>query len=642
MKQFFQVWSAWWFATMVPAYTPLTTLAARENMRKRRIQSIILFLAFVITLMMVVSYSFNMLIPLVLFCGAEDCLLLFALWLNQRGHMEFASLVFFVSEALLILLTTRIMSLSDAHLMLWSFSPIVLLLAAAGIFLPPWIVLLMAIGENLLLFWYLLVVSHDQLKYVSAQELKSMLIFLCVLIYVSAGIGAFYAILTKKAIMQADRAVELEQAHQTLTDTYTRLEKVHFDLETAHVMIQEQALTDGLTGLPNHRAVVEQLEKELDRARRYGRPFSVLFFDADRFKHVNDTYGHGTGDAILRQIGERAGSILRGGDTLGRFGGEEFVLLLPETDADEARGVAERVRATIANEPMEIMEGTEGTSSLNTTVSIGVATYPIDGSKEQELLQQADQAMYLAKRLGRNQVRTAIEAVHMSADVELMAILQKEGQREVEEREGITPERIRENYTVKIISSLMTLLERRDPSVSQHAYGVSDLATSMAQALGLEASQVSRIGMAALLHDIGKVAIPDVLLQKAGSLTARERALLKEHAELGAQILEASPFLHDLMPAVHHHHEHWDGNGYPDQLAHEDIPLAARIIAVAEAYDAMVRDRPHQMSRTSEDAMLELWRCAGTQFDPAMVQVFSKVLADLYEQRPQEVSALAT
>ncbi len=637
MKHFFQVWSAWWFATMVPAYIPLTTIVARENMRKRRLQSIILLLAFIITLLMVVLYSFSMSWLLMLFCCAEDCFILFALWLNQRGHMELASVVFFGSEALLILLTTHTMSLADSHFMAWTFSPIVLLLAAAGIFLPPWIVFLMALSENLVLFWYILVVRQNQLMQVSSQEIKNMLIFLCVSIYVSAGIGAFYAILTKKAVMQADRAIELEQTHKSLTNAFTRLEKVHSDLETAHELIQKQALTDVLTGLPNHRAVVEQLEKELDRARRYERSFSLLFFDADRFKYVNDTYGHGAGDAVLCQIGERAGSILRGGDTLGRFGGEEFVLLLPETDAEEALVVAERVRATIANEPMLLEE----VSSLHATVSVGVATYPTDGYREQELLQQADQAMYIAKRLGRNQVRTALEAVRMSADVELMAILQKEGQREGEEREGSAPERIRESYTVKIICSLMNLLERRDHGMSEHAYAVSDLATSMAQTMGLGQFQVARIGMAALLHDIGKVAIPDLLLLKTGRLTFHERTLLNEHAELGAQILEASPFLHDLMPAVRHHHEYWDGNGYPDQLAQEDIPIEARIIAVAEAYDSMVRDHPYQTHRTSEDAQMELLRCAGTQFDPAIVQVLLTVLTKQHEQQPQELVVLA-
>jgi len=267
------------------------------------------------------------------------------------------------------------------------------------------------------------------------------------------------------------------------------------------------------------------------------------------------------------------------------------------------------------------------------TVSIGLATYPTDGTSEEDLLSQADEAMYVAKRLGRNQVRTAEEARHMSADVELMAMLLQEGQRESAARESATPEHLREMYTLRTIYSLMALLERRDEDLSAHAHAVSDLATAIAQTLGMEHKEVTRIGMSALLHDIGKIAIPDLLLQKMDHLSARERALLEEHAELGAQILEASPLLHDLRPAVRHHHERWDGYGYPDQLRGEDIPLAARIIAVAEAYDAMLRDHPYQAARSADQAIRELQHCAGTQFDPAVVEVLSGLLIQQPEQQ---------
>ncbi len=640
MKHFFQTWISWWFITMVPAHKPLTTVAARENMRKRRVQSITLFFATLITLIIAVTYAFEKHIPLMLFCFGEIISQLFVLWLNRRGHMEIACLLFFASESLLTFLTVHTLSLADPLSMLWAFSPVILIQTGAAIFLPAWMIFCLAVSENILLFWYFLVVRHDQFIHLAPpQELQNMLTSLCISIYVSAGIGAFYAITCKIAVIQADSAGKLEQDNLLLTDAYTALETAHTQLASAHSTIQKQALTDGLTNLPNHHAIVVQLEKELDRAHRYNHPLSVLFFDADHFKHVNDTYGHSAGDIVLQQIGERAGSILRNGDALGRFGGEEFVLLLPETDAHGARAIAERIRAIIANEPIAL---TELEGGLNVTVSIGVATYPNDGHAEQELLQQADQAMYMAKRLGRNQVRTAPEAVRMSVDVELMALLQKEEQSTAQDRDGTTPERIRENYTVKIISSLMTLLERRDHEMSQHAYAVSDLATSIAQAMGLEQFQVSRIGMAALLHDIGKIAIPDMLLQKSGRLSVHEHALLKEHSELGALILEASPFLHDLIPAVHHHHEHWDGTGYPHQLAQEDIPLAARIIAVAEAYDAMVSESPYQTSRTPEEALRELWRCAGTQFDPMVVQVFSTVLSEQSEQQDSQVTPVLT
>ncbi len=404
-----------------------------------------------------------------------------------------------------------------------------------------------------------------------------------------------------------------------------RLRHAYNELAFAHTTIQKQALTDELTGLPNHRAVMEQLHKELEGARRYSRSLSVLFFDADRFKRVNDTYGHAAGDAVLRQIGERAESVLRAGDTIGRFGGEEFVVLLPEADAEEAGSIAERIRASVAAEPVATLQVEGG---LAATISIGLSTYLLDGESEQILLLQADEAMYLAKRLGRNQVRTAQEVRQMNADGELVALLQQIEQREATEREGSTPEQLREIYTLRSLDSLMAVQKRRDERLSAHAYAVSDSATAIAQAWGLSQQDTVRIGLAALLHDIGKIAVADRLVSKSTPLSSQESLLLQEHAVIGAQILEACPFLYNLIPAVRSHHERWDGHGYPDHLAGEDIPLAARIIAVAEAYDALQRDSPYQSVRSPQQALEELHNEAGSQFDPAVVNVFSTLLIE--------------
>ena len=414
-----------------------------------------------------------------------------------------------------------------------------------------------------------------------------------------------------------------------LKQAYTTLQTAHTELEAAHATIQKQALTDGLTGLPNHRAIVEQLHKEMERARRYQRSFSILFFDADRFKRINDTYGHATGDAVLQQIGERVARVIRGGDTLGRFGGEEFVLLLPEADREAAKTVAERIRAAVAAEPVTTSHVEGG---LAATVSIGVATYLIDGENEQTLLAQADEAMYIAKRMGRNQVRTAEEARRIGEDAELMALLEKAGQSEQAHREGLTPEQLRETYTVRMISSLLSLLERRGGDQNAHAHAVSDLATAISKKMGLAPEKVSRVGLAALLHDIGMVAMPDNLLQRTYPLTHQEDALLREHTVLGAQILEGSPFLTDLASAVRHHHEQWNGNGFPDQLCGEDIPLAARIIAVAEAYDFLQQRAPSHSGPTSEWALAEVQARAGSQFDPAVVRLLTEVLSNQQEQ----------
>ena len=406
-------------------------------------------------------------------------------------------------------------------------------------------------------------------------------------------------------------------------------------LALAYAAIQKQALTDSLTGLPNHRAIIDQLEKEVSRAKRYGRPFSLLFFDADRFKRVNDTYGHSAGDAVLRQIGERAGSILRGGDTLGRFGGEEFILLLPEATASEARAIAERVRTAVAARPMTIAEMPEG---LPMSVSIGVATFREDANEGTELLSLADEAMYLAKRLGRNQVRTVAESRQARADPAFLLVLQEAERREAMDRQGKNPEQLQKDYTLKIISSLLLLMEQRDPAMREHSQRVSDLAITIAQELALEPHEVFQIGNAALLHDIGKVGLPDALLGKAEPLSNQERLLLNEHPERGAQILQINPFLRSLIPGVKYHHERWDGTGYPEKKGGELIPLAARIIAVAESYDTLLHGLSSQESHSLEEVIGELQRGVGTKFDRMIVQ---SLLSVLNQQQPRPLLSIA-
>jgi diguanylate cyclase (GGDEF)-like protein len=505
MKHFFQSFASWWFAVMTPVRIPATTLAERENMRKRKLLSVVLGVSFFLTLAYL-ALNFALSLTQTLMCFVSLSVFLGVLWMNRQGYLKIASLTFFFISVFSTFTGVYAVSSSDPFQLLWICFVLTAFLTILGLFLPPWLLLLAAVIENLLLFWYLLVVCHAQMVHLlSPLELQDFLVYLGMLIYESTLVGIFYAITTKKAVVLADRASDLEQANHAL--------------ENAYATIQKQALTDGLTGLPNHQAIVDQLRKELDCARRSHRPFSVLFFDGDRFKRVNDTYGHAAGDVVLRQIGERASSALRGGDILGRFGGEEFVVLLPEAEAHEAAVVAERIRAAVAASPVPIANVEEGIAA---TVSIGLATYPSDGHSEEELLIQADEAMYVAKGLGRNQIRTAEEARRMNTDVELMALLQHHGQREAIEQENISPERLREIYTLRTICSLMDLLERRDAGLSAHAYIVSDLATAIAGALGLNPGEVSRIGMAALLHDIGKVAVPDALLQKSAPLSSDE------------------------------------------------------------------------------------------------------------------------
>ncbi len=617
MKRFLSALIRHWFVLTTPTRTSMRTLAEREYERKRRLLSFLLLIDLMIALTSIVMESLSILDMPLVFGWLGTIVVVFAFWLNRQGYLLVAALTGLFCAATMVFLSVQARSLSDPIALLWGLPELVFYLAMAGLLLPAWLIAPLAIIEHLVFYWYFFFVCYHRLTpYLSVQGFQSSFVYLSLWIYFCAFIGMTYAVTTARAVRQADRAVELEQAHQQLNEAYAT--------------IQKQALTDGLTGLPNHRVIIDQIGKELDRARRHGRALSLLFFDADRFKRINDTHGHGAGDAVLCQIGERAGSILRREDTLGRFGGEEFVIVLPETDTNEARLVAERVRMAVAAELVVTSGMKEG---IMATVSIGISTYPRDADCEQDLLSQADEAMYLAKRLGRNQVRTAEEAKQVGADGELMALLQEAGQQEATQREGSSLEQLRENYTVRMICSLLSLLEERDESLSARAHAVSDLATTMAQAMGLEPQQAFKIGMAALLHDIGKVGIPDGLLQKIGPLSSQERLKLSKHAELGAEILEASLFLMDLVPGVRHHHEHWNGHGYPDQLAGEDIPLSARIIAVAEAYDLMQRALPCQAGCSAQEALAELRRCVGTQFDPAVVQALVGVLTNQESQQ---------
>lgn len=260
------------------------------------------------------------------------------------------------------------------------------------------------------------------------------------------------------------------------------------------------------------------------------------------------------------------------------------------------------------------MASHEVEGGIAVTISIGVASYPTDGSTASEVHDQADQAMYWAKRLGRNQVRTAAEAARANRDAALKAATAHELDRqELTILDGREPEHQVRVEQLRLIYSLMGVLDWREPGMSVHAHEVSDLVVSMARMLQFDEERALRAATAAFLHDIGKIALPDRLLQQPRHhFSAQEWRLLHQHAEPGAGIVEDSPWLSDLAPAIRHHHERWDGTGTPDGLAGEDIPLEARLIGLAEAYHTMISDHPYQAARDIADALDELERRAGT------------------------------
>jgi diguanylate cyclase (GGDEF)-like protein len=396
----------------------------------------------------------------------------------------------------------------------------------------------------------------------------------------------------------------LDVAYQATLAAQEALRANNRALAAANAHLQALSTTDPLTNLPNHRTLHRAVDLELERARRYSRPCSLLVLDVDHFKAFNDTYGHPAGDAALREFSQVVRRTLRGIDIVGRWGGEEFLAVLPETDVPLALETAERVRDAVAGHTFPAGGGG------HVTCSIGVATYPSDGADRDELVAAADRALYVAKRLGRNQVRAAADpAVPMLSVADQPATSREE------------------SALLGTVEALAALVEARDHYTGQHTHAVALLTLRLALALGLDAAQARMVSLAGRLHDVGKVAIPDAVLQKAGRLSAEEWALMRTHPVVGAELVGHVPALRGAASLIRAHHEHWDGAGYPAGLAGEAIPLGARIIAVAEAYEAMTSERPYRPAGPATWALAELRRCAGTQFDPTVVTALEQVLA---------------
>jgi diguanylate cyclase (GGDEF)-like protein/putative nucleotidyltransferase with HDIG domain len=370
------------------------------------------------------------------------------------------------------------------------------------------------------------------------------------------------------------------------------------------------ALTDPLTGLGNHRHFHDRLERELIEAEREGSSFSLCLIDVDDFKRVNDLFGHPAGDRVLSRL---AATLRQNGEAF-RLGGDEFALLLPEYDETQAVASASSIIDRIAH------IGLEHVGSV--TVSAGVATFPRQAPDRGELIRLADSALYWAKENGKNRVH-----VYRPDVVELAEL----------RRLATGPDRA---ARFRAAASLAKAVDLRDTYTGSHSARVAELAARVASRLGLNQEQIELARLAGSLHDLGKLAIPEEILRKPGPLTGPERLVLERHPQIGFRMLE-SLGIEPVAEWILHHHERWDGTGYPDRLPGPEIPLGARIIFVVDAYDAMTSDRVYRGRLTQDDALSELQRCAGTQFDPAVVSALAEEL-ELFEETEPAAAALAS
>jgi len=362
----------------------------------------------------------------------------------------------------------------------------------------------------------------------------------------------------------------------------------------------EAADVDSVTGLCNHRAIHQRLDRALQEAKTLERPLSIIIMDMDNFKLFNDTYGHPAGDQVLKRVGKTLREVCRAQDLLGRYGGDEFVAVLPGTGADEALAIAQNLR-----EKMDLtgFQRAHEDRVVPVTLSFGVASFPADSANRHELLTIADSNLYAAK--------CTDERIAATTDTQR------------------ANRQLRGEGSFAMLDALVTAVDNKDRYTRRHSEDVTEYAVWIAEGMDLSEETLRQVRISGLLHDVGKIGVPDEILRKPGRLTPEEYEVLQRHPWMGALIVSAVPGMEGLVDAVRSHHERWDGQGYPSQLAGEEIPLIGRIMAVADAFSAMSTDRSYRRALTWEVALQEIRANRGTQFDPSVVDVFLRVADEL-------------
>lgn len=359
----------------------------------------------------------------------------------------------------------------------------------------------------------------------------------------------------------------------------------------------DRADRDPLTGLLNHRAFHKRLTEEADRAQRTGTKLAVAVLDLDNFKFFNDAYGHVAGDAVLRTVTSTLRTCCRSYDILSRFGGDEFAILVPDATLEHAHQFAQRIKSAMA-ETGFAPAGYDTRIPLGVTV--GVALFPDEAVSRTDVIELADRRLRRAKTGG--------------------------------DQDGVC-EQLRSIYSrshsgFSILDALVTAVDNKDRYTRRHSEDVTIHCLSIGHELGLAEQELERLQLSALLHDVGKIGVPDAILRKPGQLTESEMAAVQQHAQMGAMIVSAVPGFNDVLDGIRHHHERWDGRGYPEALSREEIPQIARIMAVADAFSAMTTSRPYRTGMPVEQAMSILDAGSGVQWDPECVAAFRRARAN--------------
>lgn len=376
---------------------------------------------------------------------------------------------------------------------------------------------------------------------------------------------------------------------------YVKIENEH--IKKLLGMVNE----DGLTEVYNHRYFYEALKEKITSCEQANKPVSMIFMDIDYFKHYNDLYGHQKGDEVLKSIAAILKESVRKDEIIARYGGEEFAIIMPDTMEEDAIKLAEAIRKRIE---ATYFDGEENQPNGKLTVSIGISVYPYKAKNDIELIKSADDALYRAKFFNKNRVETYTSILdELKNDIE-------------EEHIDL----------VTSIKTLISVINAKDRYTYGHVERVVVYSRLLADRLGLSEDQKKELIYGAYMHDIGKINISEDILNKKMPLTNEEWEILKSHPSNGIEIIKPVESLKSIAPLILHHHEKYDGKGYPGRLKGENIPYLARILTVADSFDAMTSNRPYTRRKTYEEAVQELKRCSGTQFDPAIAEAFIDVI----------------
>ena len=392
--------------------------------------------------------------------------------------------------------------------------------------------------------------------------------------------------------------------------------------------------TDALTLLFNHRGFQEILSNEISRAETNKQKLSVLMMDICNITKINREMGHAKGDEVIKLVAENIRKNMREGDIAARYGGDELAIILPNTSVEQAKYVAEYLTYSLSCYYIDEVGPVK--------VSVGVSSYPECADNKEKLLILAEQAMYISKAKG---YKDGMSAIISSADfnfwddVALKSYAEVLGKRHAQlginfEEELVTKfnadHAIPENRLIEIATTLAAAIDAKDPYTKDHSTCVSRFSEALARAINLPEEEVERIKLGALLHDVGKIGIPETILKKEGPLSDEEWKIMKQHPSIGAEkVLMPNPALRDLIPIVKYHHERIDGKGYPENLTNGDIPLAAKIVAIADTYHALISDRPYRRGMNIEKAISIMEEGAGSQWDADLIRTFISIAPSL-------------